>query len=151
MPSEVRRARKIAFSILVLFLILSLLIIYLRYLDLKKAFIEKATEKVSSLIGQEVHLQDLSIRPSGTINLYHVTIKNPEGFASGQLLRIKRIHLDVRLRELLKGSYSLRNIVLYSPELTLMRNEKGRWNISDGLMGFISGKSMGDISSTNSE
>ena len=126
MPSKGKRIRKIAFSIFLLFLALSLLIVYFHYLDLKKTIIEKAFEKASSVIGQRVHIENLSISLLGAINLYDITIKNPEGFASGQLLRIRRLHLDVRLKELLKGRLSLRNIILYSPELTLMRDEKGR-------------------------
>jgi hypothetical protein len=141
MPSKGKRIRKIAFSIFLLFLALSLLIVYLRYLNFKKTIIEKALQKASFVIGQRVHIENLSINLLGTINLYDITIKNPEGFTSGQLLRIKRLHLDVRLSELLKGRFSLRNIILYSPDLTLMRDEKGRYNISDGLMGFFSEKS----------
>ncbi len=141
MAFEGKRVLKIALSIFLLFLALSLFIIYLRYLDLKKAFIEKASQKVSSAIQQKVHIQDLSISPSGSINLYNMTINNPEGFASGQLLRIRKIHLGLRLSEFLKGNYSFRYIALYSPELTLTKNEQNRWNISDGLMGLLSGNS----------
>ena len=140
MGSDGKTVRKIVFWIFTLFFALLLLIAYLYYLDLKKIFIEKVSVKATSVIKQRVHIKDLSISPSGAVNLYNITIKNPEGFASGQLLRIRRLHLDVRLRELLKGRLSLRNIILYSPELTLMRDEKGRYNISDGLMGLFSGK-----------
>ena len=141
MASDGKRARKIVFSIFLLFLALFLLIVYLRYLDLKKIFIEKASGKATSVIGQGVHIKDLSISPSGAINIYNITIKNPDGFATGQLLQIRRLQLDVRPSELLKGNFSISNIILDSPELTLMRDEKGRWNISDGLMRFLSGKS----------
>jgi len=140
MASDWKKARKIAFSSFLIFLALLLLVAYLRYLDLKKIFIEKASEKASSVIGQRVRIENLSISLLGAINLYDITIRNPEGFASGQLLRIRRLYLDVRPSELLKGNYSFRNIILYSPELTLMRDEKGRWNISDCLMRFLSEK-----------
>ncbi len=141
MASKGKRVRKITFLVFLLLLTLSLLIFYLRYLDLKKALIEKAFEKASSIIGQRVRIENLSISLLGAVNLYDITIENPEGFTSGETLRIKRLYLDVRLSELLKGRFSLRNIILYSPELTLMRDEKGRWNVSDGLVGFLSGKS----------
>jgi autotransporter translocation and assembly factor TamB len=114
MASDWKKARKIALSIFLLFLALFLLIVYLRYLDLKKAFIEKASEKASSVIGQRVRIKNLSISLLGAVNLYDITIRNPEGFASGQLLRIRRLHLDVRPSELLKGRFSLRNIILFS-------------------------------------
>jgi hypothetical protein len=53
---------------------------------------------------------------------------------------MKRIHLDLSLREVLEGRYSFRKIVLYSPMLTLLKDNEGRWNISDPLMHSFSGK-----------
>lgn len=141
MPLKKRRTRKIVFWIFALFLALLFSVAYLRYLDLKKVFIAKVSDRATSTIKQKVHIQDLSISISGTINLYHITVKNPDDFTSGELLRIKRLRLDLRPIELLKGNFSLRNVILYTPELTLLRDEKGRWNISDGLIRFLSEKS----------
>lgn len=121
-------------------LILLFLFSYLRYLDIKKTLILKASEKATSIILQKVYVEDLSLSLPAAINLYGITVKNPEGFPPGQLLRIKRLRLDMRLRELFKGRLSFKNIVLYSPEFTLSKDDKGRWNISDGLMRFFSGK-----------
>jgi hypothetical protein len=136
-----KRARRIAVWLLIIPLLLFFLIIYLRYSDLKKAFIAKISGKTTSVIGQEVCIEDLSISPSGAIDLYDITIKNPKEFGPGQLLQIKKLHLDMRLRQFLKGRFSFRNITLYSPELTLMKNGKGRLNISDALSRFLSEKS----------
>jgi hypothetical protein len=136
-----KRLRKIAFWGFILFLFLLLLVAYLHYLDLKKIFIEKVSDKVTSEIQQGVHIKDFSISPSGAVNLYDITIENPDGFAKGELLRIRRLQLGFRLRELINGNFSLRNIILHAPELTLMSDEKGRWNISDGLKRLFSGES----------
>ena len=136
-----KKVRKIAFWILIVSLIVFFLFAYLHYLDLKKTFILKVSDKATSIIGQGVHVEDLSISPSAAINLYGITIKNPEGFAPGQLLRIRRLRLDMRLYKLLKGNLSFKNIILYSPEITLLNDDKGRLNISDGLMRFLSQKS----------
>jgi hypothetical protein len=136
------RVRRIALWIFMISLILLFLLSYLRYLDIKKTLILKASEKATSIIGQEVHAEDLSLSLPAAINLYGITLKNPEGFPPGQLLRIKRLRLDMRPRELLKGRLAFKNIVLYSPEFTLSKDGKGKWNISDGLMRFISGKPM---------
>jgi hypothetical protein len=136
-----KRVHRIAFWILIISLILFFLFAYLRYIDLKKTIILKISDKAKSMIGQGVHIEDLSISPSGTINFYGITIKNPEGFVSGQLLRIKKLRLDMRVDHLLKGRLFFKNIVLYSPELTLLKDRNGRLNISDALMRFLSEKS----------
>ncbi len=136
-----KKLRKIFFWSLTLFLTLLTLVTYLYYINLKKILIEKISGKATSVIKQKVDIKDFSISPSGAVNLYNITIENPDGFTTGELLRIRRLQLGFRLKELLKGSLSLRNIIIHSPELTLMRDGKGRWNISDGLMHLSSGKS----------
>jgi hypothetical protein len=141
MPFERRRTRKTLFWIFILFLALLISVAYLLSLDLKRTVLAKLSEKATSTIKQRVHIQDLSINLPGTINLYHLTIENPDDFTPGELLRIRRLRLDIRPIELLKGVFSLRNIVLYEPELTLRRDEKGRWNISDGLKRYFSEES----------
>src|SRR4030067_478066 len=109
-----KRAVKITFWILTVLLILSLLVVYLRYLDLKKVFLQKVSEKAALLIGQGVHIENLSISYSLSANLYGIAIKNPEGFAPGELLRVRRVQLDVRLGRLLKRGISLKKGVLFS-------------------------------------
>ena len=116
MASYGKRVRKIAFWIFTLFLTLLLLVAYLRYLDLKKIFIEKASEKASSVIGQRVHIENLSISLLGAINLYDITIKNLDGFPTGQLLRIRRLQLDFRPRE---GGSKLRTETGLESDLSL--------------------------------
>ena len=130
-----KRAYKVIFWMLTILLILLISIVYLRYLDLKKSLVVKLSEKVTSVIGQRVLIEDLSLSLTGTVNVYNVTIKNPEGFPSGNLLRIKRIRLDTDLRQFLRGVFYFQNISLILPELTLLRDEKGRWNIPDVLTG----------------
>ncbi|OGP95715.1 MAG: hypothetical protein A2157_06070 [Deltaproteobacteria bacterium RBG_16_47_11] len=136
-----RRTRKIAFRILITALILVSLFAYLRYRDLKKILILKASEKATSMMGQEVHVADIAISIPAALNFYDITIKNPGIFSPGQLLRIKRIRIDIRLGKLLKGNLSFKKIILYSPELTLLKDDKGRLNISDALMRLLSQKS----------
>lgn len=136
-----KRTAKITFWILAAFLVLSLLVAYLHYIDLKKVFLQKVSEKATLLIGQGVHIENLSVTSSRSANLYGVAIKNPEGFAPGELLRVRRVELDARLGRLLKGEISIKSVVLYSPELSLVTNEKGEWNISDVLLRLLSTRS----------
>jgi len=141
MSVDWKRIRKIAFWILIVSLIVFFLFAYLHYLDFKKVLVLKASNQATLMMGQEVHIADVSISAPAAINLYDITIKNPESFPPGQLVRIKRLRLDMRLGRLLKGNLSFRNIILYSPELTLLKDEKGRLNISDALIRLLSQKS----------
>jgi hypothetical protein len=141
MPVDRRRARKIASWILIVALILVSLFAYWRYRDLKKILILKASEKATSILGQEVRVADVAIGIPAALNFYDISIKNPETFSPGELLRLKRIHIDMRLGKLLKGDLSFKNIILYSPELTLLKDDKGRLNLSDALMRLLSQKS----------
>src|SRR4030042_4974479 len=136
-----KRALKITFWILAVFLALSLVVAYLHYIDLKKVFLQKVSEKATLLIGQGVHIEKFSVSSSLSANLYGIAIKNPEGFAPGELLRVRRVQLDVRLERLLKGEISIKSIVLYSPELSLVTNGKDKWNISDVLLRQLSTRS----------
>ena len=141
MGFDKKRTRRIVFRILIIILILLVAVAYLRYLNLKKKFISAASERATSLIGQRVHINDLSVSSSATINLYGVTVENPEGFLPGNLLQIKSVRMTMRLTGLLKGKFSFRSIILHSPELTLMKDEKGKWNFSEALGRFLSEKS----------
>jgi hypothetical protein len=85
-----KKTRNILFRVLAAFLILLLIVAYLRYLDLKRKFISAASERATSLIGQRVSIKDLSVSSSAAINLYGVTVENPEGFLPGRLLRESR-------------------------------------------------------------
>lgn len=136
-----KRTSKITFWILAAFLALSLLVACLYYLDLRKICLQMLSEKATLLIGQGVHIENFSISPFLSANLYGIAVKNPEGFASGDLLRIRRLRLDVRVGRLLKGKISIKRIVLYSPELSLVTNGKDKWNISDFLLRQLSTRS----------
>lgn len=124
-----KRVGIVIFWILGILLILLITIVYLRYADLKKGLVARVSEKLASLIGQGVVIEDLSLSLGGTINLYNVTIRNPEGFPPGNFLHIKRIRLDTELRQFLRGVFHFQSVILTSPELTLLQDEKGRWNI----------------------
>jgi len=136
-----KKTLRITFWILITSLALSLLVVYLRYLGLRKVFLQKVSEKATLLIGQGVHIENFSISSSLSANLYGIGIKNPEGFAPGELLRVRRVQLDVRLGRLLKGEISIKSMMLYSPELSLVTNGKGEWNISDVLLRLLSTRS----------
>jgi uncharacterized protein involved in outer membrane biogenesis len=135
-----KRTLKITFWILAAFLALSLLIAYLHYTDLKKVFLQKVSEKAALLIGQGVHIEDLSISSFLSANLYGIAIKNPEGFTPGELLRVRRVRLDVRLGRLLSGNFYQKYCTLFSRALA-GQTERSKWNISDVLLRQLSARS----------
>ena len=113
---------------------------YLFYLDLKKIFISRLSVKASSFIGQQVDIGDITFSPLAGIQLRDVQIGNPEGFQPGQLLKINRISLDMNYRELFDGKLHFSHIDVNAPELTVMKNREGRFNISDKFRSFLSKK-----------
>lgn len=138
MALHLKRIFTIASAIVI---ILIFFLVFIGYLDVKKTLVTRISDKVTSLIGQKVDIGDLSFSPSAGINLYNMSIKNPKDFDSGHFLHIKRIYLNMKLSELLRGKIYFKNIVVYSPEFILLTDKNGRLNISQKLMQFLSEKS----------
>ncbi|OHE58962.1 MAG: hypothetical protein A2Z47_16270 [Thermodesulfovibrio sp. RBG_19FT_COMBO_42_12] len=132
-----KRILKITSVILIIFILFFISLAYFGYLDFKKTLITKISAESTLLIGQDVVIGDLSFSPSSGINIYDISIKNPKGFDSGQFLHIKRVYLKTKFSDFFKGRFYFKNIIVYSPELTVIKNEKGRLNVSDKLMHFF--------------
>ena len=115
------------------FLILVALACFFFALNLKRTVLTKLSDQGTTLVGQKVLVQDISFHFPAILDLYGIVVKNPEGFPSGDLLRIKRLHLNMHLSQLLRGHFSLRRLVAFSPEVELVKNEKGEWNMSPTL------------------
>ncbi len=131
---------KIASALFAVLLILFIGITYSRYRDLRKALAGKLSDKATLLLGQDVSVGDLSFGPSAEISLHDIIVNNPRGFAQGRLLAIRRLSLSPDWRELLKGGIHLKNVEIRSPEITLVRGEKGITNVSEELKRFLSKK-----------
>ena len=140
MLSDRKKICRLIFLCLAALIAFSIIFAYIYYLDLKKTFLAKVSSKATLLIGQQVDIGDISFSPLSGINLRNMEIRNPEGFAAGQLFKVKRISLSMHYRELLEGKFHFKEIVLHSPELTVMKDREGRLNISDGLRKFLSKK-----------
>src|SRR4030042_3668603 len=133
MTSKTKRVITVISLILLLIVVLLLSVAYIQYRDFKKAFVVKLSTQATSFIGQEVVVGDLSFSPAGEINLHNITVHNPEGFTAGKLLTIKKLSLKMRYREILKKKLFFEKITVYKPELTVVQNGQGRFNISDKL------------------
>lgn len=140
MTLDIKRIFKVTSIISLIFIAFFISLAYFGYLDLKKTFIAKIADKSTLLIGQRVDVGDLSFSPSGGVSLHNISIKNPKGFDSGQLLYIKRLYVKLKYSELFRGRFYFKNIAVYSPELTLIKDKNGGLNISDKLMLFLTKK-----------
>lgn len=131
---------RITLAVFALLMILVLSFAYIQYRELKKTLVHRISGKATAVIGQKVEIGDLSFSPSAGINLYNLTVRNPEGFAPGELLKIRKIFLKMRHRELLKRKFHFENITVYEPQLTVARDNEGRMNLSEGLINFFKRK-----------
>ncbi len=129
------------FRIISLFFVLSLFLLisiaYIQFRDLKKAVTAQIASRATSFIGQKVSVGDLSFGPAGEINLHAIAVHNPEGFAEGKLLTIKKLSMKPRYRELFRQHFYFDRIVVKEPELAVMRDSHGRFNISDNIRKFF--------------
>jgi hypothetical protein len=140
MISDRKKTCKTITFILVTVLILSSLFAYIYYRDLKKTFIARLSGKASSLIGQQINIGDISFSLLSGINLHDIQIQNPEGSVPGELLKIKKVSINMNYRELRDRKLHFSNIDIYAPVLTIMRDREGRLNISEELRRFLSKK-----------
>jgi hypothetical protein len=141
MSIQIKRVLKVISLILVIFTVCILALAYLRYRDLKNSLIIKIADEATSFIGQKVEIRDLFIGPGSDIIIHDISVKNPVGSISGELLRIKKLHLKMKYAGLTAGRLDFQNITVYSPELTIARDKEGRMNISEKLMDFFKRKS----------
>ncbi|MCG2721792.1 MAG: DUF748 domain-containing protein, partial [Thermodesulfovibrionales bacterium] len=140
MASTVKKAIKIASVLLICCLILLLSLGYIHYRDLKKTFAMKLSQKATSFIGQRVEIEDLSLSLTAGINLYNVRIKNPEGFAAGDLLTIKKLFFKIKYSRLPWGTFYFDEITVNNPVLTIRQDKEGKINISGELLNFFKKK-----------
>ncbi len=121
------------------FIILIIILAYSQYLTLKKTLIAKMSDKATALIGQKVEIKDIFLDSAAGITLADIIIKNPDSLMQGDFLRVKKIRLNMRFRELFKHRFSFRSIEVTAPELSL-RTAEGKLNISDKFREFLSKK-----------
>ena len=141
MAFERKRICGITSAILVLFIISSVILAYSYYLDLKKALLTKLSGRAAALIGQGIDIGDIAFSTTAGINLYDIVISNPEGFEAGKLLKIRKVSMNMKFKELLNGRFYFRDIEVNSPELSIIKDKDGRLNVSDKFMKFLSEKS----------
>ncbi len=100
---------------------------------LKDFVLEQLEESLGRKI--DVHRVKFVIFPSIRVELTEVKIHDPQ--SEQVVLTAKRIDLVLRLLPLLKKQVVGKRLLIEEPTLTLRRNERGRWNISDELNGPV--------------
>lgn len=137
MASTLKKAIKIASVLLICCIVLLLSLAYIHYRDVTKTFALTLAQKATGIIGQRVEIEDLSLSPTTGINLYNIRIKNPEGFADGELLTIKKLSFKMKYSRLPWGTLFFDGITVHNPVLTVRKDEAGRINISGELLNFF--------------
>lgn len=138
MNSKPKRIIQIISLIFILLIILLIFVTYTQYRDLRRAFVARLSSELTALIGQDVEVGDVSFGPSGEISLHAITVHNPEGSAAGNLLGIKKLSLKIRYKDMFRKNVYIERITIQAPELAVMRDSEGRFNISEKLKDFFS-------------
>ncbi|MDK2745204.1 MAG: AsmA-like C-terminal domain-containing protein [Nitrospira sp. BO4] len=81
----------------------------------------------------DVHRVKFVVFPRIRVELSDVTVHDPQ--SDQAVLTAKRVNLVLRLWPLLKKQVVGKRLLIEEPTLTLRRNERGRWNVLDGLNG----------------
>lgn len=114
-----------AFLVLVLLIILTIVFFRNR---LCEALISAATTKATGLTLslEKINLDVLS----GTIEMHGVTLLNPPEFKPKALGRAEEVFVKYDLLDCLKGRFHLRQVKVRISEINVIRNEKGKSNVS---------------------
>jgi len=133
-----KRIFKIITAIVALFIVFFITLIYLGFLDWKKTLITKISSESTRFIGQDVAIEGLALSLFKGLTLKDISVRNPKGFDSGNLLHIEKLYLKARYsRDLVGGTFHFDRIVVTAPELTLMKDKDGNLNISEKLRNFF--------------
>lgn len=92
-------------------------------------------EQLEGSLGRKIDVRRVKfvLFPSIRVELSDATIHDPQ--SDQVMLTAKRVDLVLRFLPLLQKQIVGKRLTIEEPTLTLRRNEAGRWNFSDGLMG----------------
>ncbi len=71
----------------------------------------------------------VSVLPSLAVEVADVTLSNPPGFTSKDMLRLESLAVRLKVMPLLSGSVEIDSFVLVKPVITVETNRKGRSNL----------------------
>ncbi|OQW38516.1 MAG: hypothetical protein A4C66_11615 [Nitrospira sp. HN-bin3] len=127
---------RIAFlSICVLLVLAGTFLAFSRELTGQDYLKDFVLEQLEQSLGRkiDVHRVKFVVFPGIRVELSEVVIHDPQ--SAQVVLTAKRVDLVLRLFPLLKKQIVGKRLLIEEPTLTLRRNERGRWNILDGVNG----------------
>ena len=129
--------------ILVLVVVLVVLVLVAPFLIPVNQFRPTIEEKASAALGRKVDVGNLSLSLfTGSLAADNLAIADDPKFSKSPFLTAKSIKVGVELVPLiLHKDLNITNIVIDSPEVTLLRNPGGEWNYSS--FGASAAKSQG--------
>jgi AsmA protein len=129
--------------ILVIVVVLVVLVLVAPFLIPVNQFRPTIEEKASAALGRKVDVGNLSLSLfTGSLAADNLSIADDPKFSSSPFLTAKSIKVGVELVPLiLRKDLNITNIVIDSPEVTLLRNPGGEWNYSS--FGASAAKSQG--------
>lgn len=118
--------------ILVIVVVLVVLVLVAPFLIPVNQFRPTIEEKASAALGRKVDVGNLSLSLfSGSLAADNLAIADDPKFSSSPFLTAKSIKVGVELIPLiLHKDLNITNIVIESPQVTLLRNPGGEWNYS---------------------
>jgi AsmA protein len=130
--------------ILVLVVVLVVLVLVAPFLIPVNQFRPTIEEKASAALGRKVDVGNLSLSLfTGSLAADNLAIADDAKFSKSPFLTAKSIKVGVELVPLiLHKDLNITNIVIDSPEVTLLRNPGGEWNYSS--FGASAAKSQGN-------
>ena len=129
--------------ILVIVVVLVVLVLVAPFLIPVNQFRPTIEEKASAALGRKVDVGNLSLSLfTGSLAADNLSIADDAKFSKSPFLTAKSIKVGVELIPLiLRKDLNITNIVIESPEVTLLRNPGGEWNYSS--FGASAAKSQG--------
>ena len=129
--------------ILVIVVVLVVLVLVAPFLIPVNQFRPTIEEKASAALGRKVDVGNLSLSLfTGSLAADNLAIADDAKFSNSPFLTAKSIKVGVELIPLiLRKDLNITNIVIDSPEVTLLRNPGGEWNYSS--FGASAAKSQG--------
>lgn len=129
--------------ILVIVVVLVVLVLVAPFLIPVNQFRPTIEEKASAALGRRVDVGNLSLSLfTGSLAADNLSIADDAKFSKSPFLTAKSIKVGVELIPLiLRKDLNITNIVIESPEVTLLRNPGGEWNYSS--FGASAAKSQG--------
>lgn len=95
--------------------------------------------EISSRIGHSVAIGDFSLGFPPSLDLYHITVRDSD--SRGTLLSVGKLTLVPDIPQLFRGEMRVKEIGISAPELSLRKDRRGKWNISEALQHLLSRKS----------